>query len=238
MPKQINTIEFINRAKKVHGDYFDYSQVLYTNMTTKVKIVDPEYGEFYQTPMGHLQGQGHPSARYIKSSQKRKMGKDEFIKKSIELHGDLYDYSKVIYEHCDKKVCIIDPEYGEFWQSPYQHLNSHGCPERTKNKKWLEHEDHIIPLSILHTGNKTHNKWFVDRPLYKFLNSEINLKKVNARFNREKSDFVIINGKKVNASSVRNNYKVIAHLIQTLLNVDPSPIIDNDEQFISDYFGL
>jgi hypothetical protein len=238
MPKQINTSEFIKRAKKVHGDKFDYSEVLYTNMTTKVKIIDSEFGEFYQTPIGHLQGQGHPSRRYIKSSAKKRKGKDEFIRQAIELHGNLYDYSKVVYEHCDKKVCIVDPEFGEFLQSPYQHLRSHGCPERTKNKKWIEHVDHIIPLSILCTGNKTYNKWFMERPLYKFLNSDINLHKVNARFNRDKSDFVTINDKQVNASSVRNNYKIIGYLIKSLLKIDPAIIIAEDEKYINDYFGI
>lgn len=238
MPKTINTEEFIRRARNIHGNYFDYSQVLYINMREKVKIIDPNHGEFWQSPIGHLQGQGHPGDRYIKSSNKRRMSKEEFIQKAKEIHGDLYDYSKVVYQHCDKKVCIIDFEYGEFWQSPYQHLRSHGNPKRTKDKKWLDHIDHIIPLSIISTSNKTYNKWYTDRPLYKFLNSTVNLKKVNARFNRDKSDFVIINGHKVNASSVRNNYKVIEYLIVNYLNIDPTEIISEDKKFIEEYFKI
>ena len=122
--------------------------------------------------------------------------------------------------------------------APYQHLNSHGCPERTKEKKWEIHKDHIIPLSIIHTGNRSFNKWFTKRPLYQFLNSEINLIPVKAKFNRDKSDFVTINGITVLASSVRNNYSVISYLVKTYLNIDPDDVISKDIEFVNQYFGL
>lgn len=238
MPKQISTEDFIVRANKIHNNFYDYTQTVYIKMHDKVKIIDPDYGEFWQSPMGHLQGQGHPSRRYIKMASKRRKPAEVFIRQAREKHGDLYDYSKVEYITVDTKVCIVDPEYGEFWQSPYQHLNSHGCPARAAKKKWEIHYDHIIPLSILNTANRSFNKWYVDRPLYKFLNSEINLQPVTAKFNCDKSDFVTINGKKVSANSVRNNYDVIAYLIDKLLRVDPTEIIKEDQQFVNNYFGI
>lgn len=206
-------------------------------MHTKVKIIDPIYGEFQQTPMGHLQGQGHPEHGKLKAANKRRTPIDEFIKKANKKHNNLYDYSKVIYTHCDTKICIIDPIYGEFMQSPYQHLHSHGCPQRTANKQWIIHEDHIIPLSIIRHA-KVENKWYENRPLYKFLNSSINLISVTAKFNNEKSDFITINNITVSASTVRNNYDVIAYLINTILNIDPTEIIKQDKDYISNYFNL
>ena len=53
---------------------------------------------------------------------------DDFIKKSREVHGDKYDYSKVEYVKNHTKVCIICPKHGEFWQVPNSHLNGNGCP--------------------------------------------------------------------------------------------------------------
>lgn len=238
MPKQLDTADFIKRAQTIHGDHFDYTQVVYNNMHTKVKIIDPILGEFEQSPMGHLQGQGHPGNRYAKSAAKRRLSTQEFIDQANELHHNLYDYSKVVYQHCDKKVCIIDPDYGEFWQTPYQHLRSHGCPARTKNKKWLEHEDHIIPLSIIRSHNKGQNRWHNERPLYKFLNSNINLQKTTSKFNQDKTDFVEINGIQVNASSIRNNHTLIGYLIENLLKVDPTEIIRKDIEFVNSYFGV
>lgn len=235
--KKLSTDDFIARAHNKHCNLYDYSKVVYTSITKKVCIIDPEYGEFWQSPAGHLSGQGHPLRGKETAANKRRTSLSTFIENARKIHGTLYDYSKVDYVHCDKKVCIIDPEYGEFWQSPYQHLNSHGCPERTKHKKWDLHIDHIIPLSILGTP-KTSDKWFKERPLFKFLNSEINLKKVNAKFNRDKSDYVLINEKKVNASTVRNNYDIIEYLIIKMLKVNPEEIIKADKIFIREYFNL
>ena len=51
---------FIEKAKEVHGDKYDYSKVEYVNNETKICIICPEHGEFWQTPSAHLRGQGCP----------------------------------------------------------------------------------------------------------------------------------------------------------------------------------
>ena len=51
---------FINKAKKVHGDKFDYSKVDYVNSQTIVCIICPEHGEFWQTPAEHVRGKSCP----------------------------------------------------------------------------------------------------------------------------------------------------------------------------------
>ena len=43
--------DFINDAKEVHMDKFDYSEVNYVNRITKVKIICPKHGEFFQRPV-------------------------------------------------------------------------------------------------------------------------------------------------------------------------------------------
>ena len=48
--KKLTTIDFIIRAKEVHGDKYDYSKVEYVNNKTKVCIICPEHGEFWQRP--------------------------------------------------------------------------------------------------------------------------------------------------------------------------------------------
>lgn len=53
------TIEdFIQKAKEVHGDKYDYSLVEYKNSSTKIKIICPKHGVFEQTPNNHLSGCG------------------------------------------------------------------------------------------------------------------------------------------------------------------------------------
>ena len=55
------------------------------------------------------------------------MTKEEFVKEAIKIHGNRYDYSKVEFLGVKKKVCIICPIHGEFWQVAYSHLKGHGC---------------------------------------------------------------------------------------------------------------
>lgn len=50
---------FINRAREVHGDNYDYSLVKYVSSSSKVKIKG-KFGIFEQTPNSHLNGQGCP----------------------------------------------------------------------------------------------------------------------------------------------------------------------------------
>lgn len=47
MEKTKNEI-FIEKAKKVHGDKYDYSKVNYIDNKTKICIICPEHGEFWQ----------------------------------------------------------------------------------------------------------------------------------------------------------------------------------------------
>ena len=56
----LTTDKFIERAKKVHGDKYDYSKVEYINSSTPITIICKKHGEFQQRPDSHLQGQGCP----------------------------------------------------------------------------------------------------------------------------------------------------------------------------------
>lgn len=120
---------FVDRAHEVHGDRYDYSRVEYVNNRTPVCIVCKTHGEFQQTPYKHLSGQGCP-----KCAKNFKDSTVSFIEKARGIHGDFYDYSKVEYVDQRTLVCIIDPVYGEFWQSPNAHLNGEGCPKRRSEK--------------------------------------------------------------------------------------------------------
>jgi hypothetical protein len=64
----------------------------------------------------------------------KKTNKNTFIEKAKKIHGDKYDYSKVEYIGNHKKVCIICPEHGEFWQTPANHLKGNGCPKCKASK--------------------------------------------------------------------------------------------------------
>ena len=58
MPKKLTKEEFIERANKIHKGRYDYSKVEYVNCETKVCIICPKHGEFWQTPQMHTKGGG------------------------------------------------------------------------------------------------------------------------------------------------------------------------------------
>jgi len=122
---KLTTEEFIKKAKKVHGDRYDYSKVNYTNNRNKIIIICSEHGEFKQAPQKHLNGQNCPTC-----TGNVKLTTADFIRKAKEKHGDKYDYSKTEYKTQKFKVIIICPEHGEFEQNPSAHLYGHGgCPK-------------------------------------------------------------------------------------------------------------
>ena len=126
--KNITNIDFIKKSNHIHNNKYDYSNVKYTNNITKVCIICPEHGEFWQTPNEHLRGCGCP-----KCVGKNKSTED-WIQIAKKVHNDKYDYSKVKYITARDKVCIICPEHGEFWQKANSHLNGCGCPKCNSSK--------------------------------------------------------------------------------------------------------
>ena len=131
--------EFIKQAKEIHGDKYDYSKVDYKNNHTKVCIICPEHGEFWQTPNKHFSlKQGCPKCADKRNGFKKRNTLEKFIEKSTEIHNGKYDYSKVKYEGWTVPVTIICPKHGEFKQIAGVHMSGHGCP--LCNQSRLEHK--------------------------------------------------------------------------------------------------
>lgn len=61
----------------------------------------------------------------------RKLTTEEFVAKARAVHGNRYDYSKAVYEGSGRKLEIVCPEHGSFWQTPCNHLSGQGCPACT-----------------------------------------------------------------------------------------------------------
>lgn len=52
-----NTQEWIEKAKIVHGDRYDYSKSVYANVAEKILINCRVHGDFYQIAINHIQGE-------------------------------------------------------------------------------------------------------------------------------------------------------------------------------------
>lgn len=129
--KTINTETFIANAKRMHGTLYDYSKVTFTTSKTKVPIICPVHGEFFQTPNNHLSGFGCFKCGRITSTKKQQHPTSSFITKAQKIHKDTYDYSKVAYVNSKTPVTIICKIHGNFLQTPSNHLRKEhpqGCP--------------------------------------------------------------------------------------------------------------
>ena len=151
--KKLTTEEFIERARKVHGDKYDYSKVDYKGKDIKVCIICPIHGEFWQTPHNHINGSKCP-----KCVGKHRYTTEEWIEEARKVHGDKYNYSKVIYNGAFEKVCIICPIHGEFWTKANNHLNGDGCKKCYHDKERMTIEEFIKRSREIHGDKYDYSK--------------------------------------------------------------------------------
>jgi hypothetical protein len=149
--------EFLERAKQLHGDKYDYTNINLQGVDTEITIGCPDHGQFQQTPYCHLKSNGcNVCARQI-TADKLRFTKDEFEEKAHKIHNNKYDYSKVLYISNITLVDIICPLHGIFQQLPAVHLTGCGCikcgRESSSQKQTLTIEEFIKRAIAVH-GDK------------------------------------------------------------------------------------
>jgi very-short-patch-repair endonuclease len=127
-------------------------------MYSKIKIICPVHGEFDQLPVKHLLGQGCKICNLTKRNNLFRMSKESFIQYAKNIHGDLYDYSKVAYINNRTNVEIICKTHGSFFQRPHCHIKrDHGCPKCQQS-----HGEKIIEQFL-----KEHNILYINEYRFK-----------------------------------------------------------------------
>lgn len=186
---------FLKRAKAIHGNKYDYSKVNWVNTKTKVEIVCPIHGSFYQKPYKHLEGQGCPDCR-----KNAIVTQDMFIARAKSIHGEnTYDYSRVQYKNMWTPIEIICPIHGSFFQMPAKHVKigkyaAQGCPDCRYIRQRQTNEE----------------RYGVDNPMKyrEFLETNWEMRKKNGTCNTSKveeqmyAELVTVFGKKM----VKRNY--------------------------------
>lgn len=135
-----STEKFIEKAKEVHGNKYDYSKVAYKKANEKVTIICPTHGEFQQTPHHHLEGSGCPLCAREEQKDKIKFTTETFIEKATEVHNGKYTYEDLEYNGARNKVKITCPTHGIFEQEAESHLRGCGCPKCITNVSNGENE--------------------------------------------------------------------------------------------------
>ena len=143
--RKLTTEVYILLAEKQHNHFYDYSETVYTKSHDKVCVICSIHGKFYVRACDHINlGRGCPKCNGGVS-----LSREEFFEKAKKIHGDKYDYSKVVYVNAHTKVCIICPKHGEFWIMPYLHLQGQGCRHCKSSKLENIVERKLINENIL-----------------------------------------------------------------------------------------
>jgi len=167
---------FVEKANDIHNYKYDYSKVNFTRMFDKIEILCSKHGSFWQIPSNHIHiinKMGCPDC----SLEMSRIKPEDFIARAKAVHNNKYDYSKTKYTIMAKKIEIICPKHGSFFQNASSHLLAKcGCPNcykciSDKETKWLDSLD--IPKHqrnvAIYNGNKRYNvDALVDKTIYEF----------------------------------------------------------------------
>lgn len=173
------TESFIIKAHNIHEDKYDYSKVEYQLATKKIIITCPKHGLFEQTPHKHLCGDGCPKCGHENIANLKKLPQNQFIKRAVDEHGDVYDYSEVFYKNMHTKVKIICPYHGDFLQIPQNHLRGSGCSKcgRIKGQirgRDIDMEAYVYFIKVNYIHNRHALKFgFTTKPLNRRFKNEI-----------------------------------------------------------------
>jgi hypothetical protein len=130
--QDLKTCEFIIKAKKLHGEKFDYSRVEYVNSTTPVLIECPDHGVLWQVPTAHLRKRKHgckECGRVWQSKNTLRKRTEEFFKRCEKKHADKFDYSKTVFNTLDGTIEYVCPKHGHQQMQAGLHLGEEGCRE-------------------------------------------------------------------------------------------------------------
>ena len=101
--KALSANQFIAMTIGLHGNKYNYSKVYYVNMRTDVHILCDEHGSSYQKAGSHISGSGCFRCGLERSRKDLRKTTEQFIQQARQVHGDLFDYSKVVYVNKKQK---------------------------------------------------------------------------------------------------------------------------------------
>ena len=126
----MTTETLIEEARKIHDGKYDYSKTEYIDYNTKVCIICPEHGEFWQYPYQHIDRKnGCPKCGNIATASKLSKTREDCIKDAIKVHGDKYTFKDTIYKNSTARIKVNCRKHGMFEILPSNLLQGYGCPK-------------------------------------------------------------------------------------------------------------
>ena len=160
--ERITTEKFIERATSLWGDKYNYDFVDCNNARDTIKIICRKHGVFEKQVWNHLNGQGCPICAKETFSQKKRLGREEIIRRCNEVHKNKYIYSLVTAEKVTDKIKIICPEHGLFEQFAFQHIKGACCPIcAAKEGRKRKRKSTMTQDSFIERATKKHNGFYL-----------------------------------------------------------------------------
>ena len=183
--KRLSNEDWILKAKKVHGNKFDYSKTNYVNSTTRVTIICPDHGEQIMFPHTHIEGYGCSECAKISVGDKNMFTQQEFLERVKHIPN--LSFEKTQYTGKRKSVIATCNIHGDYETTAEVLLKGHGCKKCASeklsvNKIWstsgfiekatLIHGDKYDYSNVIYTGTfnkvdilcKKHNLIFSQTP--------------------------------------------------------------------------
>lgn len=128
---------FIKQSKTIHGDKYNYDNVVYINNKTNVSLFCKTCNKSFDIkPDEHLRKEtatkkpkGCPTCGIKQRSDSNRKTINDFIYQSREIHGDKYNYDNVVYKNTKTPVKIWCNKHKEFFSlRPSDHIHQNqGC---------------------------------------------------------------------------------------------------------------
>ena len=157
MAKKLTQEQYIAQATATHGDLYDYSELVFTNTNTKVRVICSIHGVWMARPIDHRRGDGCPACKFNKIAGQKRHTVADFVEKARAIHGNEYDYSKVQYTNAVTKVEIVCKHHGSFFQTPDKHCSGTHCPRCSTKVSKVEQQisDLLVEAGVEFTTEKT-----------------------------------------------------------------------------------
>lgn len=131
---KISTDKFIFDCGLIHNGFYDYSKTKYSGAHNYIDVICPLHGLFTIKAYAHKGGkQGCSKCGAINARKRCTIKFSEFLKRSINKHGDFYSYHESEYISITKDTKITCPIHGDFFQSALVHSRGHGCIKCGRN---------------------------------------------------------------------------------------------------------
>ena len=150
------TYHWVERAKEIHGDRYDYSKVNYINDYTNLIVTCKEHGIFKQTPNSHLRGQGCPKCHFLYNNFRKKdwisKGKGKIgIFYIIECWNNFESFYKlgITYRTIEKRYRKQDKNIMPYKYEIIREIKSNNLEyiwDLEKRFKRFKQNNHYVPL--------------------------------------------------------------------------------------------